>query len=180
MTGLLLPRLGPRAALLAGLGLCLTGVLAMMPLRDAATVWQMLPLGLLGLGIGAAMTAASSTIMLSAPSERAGMAAAVEEVSYELGGALGIAILGTVMSLGYRWSMPVQAELGAAASDGTIYDSLDEALLVAETLPAETSASLITTARAAFEQAFLSVGFAAALILGLTCLLIFRRGRSAA
>ncbi|MFB9223298.1 MFS transporter [Paracoccus cavernae] len=180
VTGLLLPRLGPRAALLAGLGLCLTGVLAMMPLRDAATVWQMLPLGLLGLGIGAAMTAASSTIMLSAPSERAGMAAAVEEVSYELGGALGIAILGTVMSLGYRWSMPVQAELGAAASDGTIYDSLDEALLVAETLPAETSASLITTARAAFEQAFLSVGFAAALILGLTCLLIFRRGRSAA
>ncbi|CCC97360.1 hypothetical protein FBZ85_1371 [Azospirillum brasilense] len=37
--------------------------------------------------------------MLSAPEDRAGMAASVEEVSYELGGTLGIALLGSLMSL---------------------------------------------------------------------------------
>ncbi len=172
VTGLMLPRIGGRRALLAGLGLCLAGILLMLPLRNAPSLWQMLPLALLGLGLGAAMTAASSTIMLSAPSERAGMAAAVEEVSYELGGALGIAILGTVMSLGYRWSMP---DFAGASVDATIYDSLDEALLTAETLPAPAAAELVATAKAAFEQAFVSVGLAAAAILILTCLLILGR-----
>ena len=60
---------------------------------------------MLGAGIGAAMTAASGTIMQSAPVERAGMAASVEEVSYELGGALGVTLMGSILSGVYAQSL---------------------------------------------------------------------------
>ncbi|MFN4062157.1 MAG: hypothetical protein ACK4IA_15570 [Paracoccus hibiscisoli] len=80
-------------------------------------------LAVMGVGVGATMTAASSVIILSAPEDRAGMAASIEEVSFELGGALGIAVLGSVMSALYSRVMTVPV----GPSD-TIADSLDEAL----------------------------------------------------
>ncbi len=47
------------------------------------------------------MTFASATIMNAAPPERAGMAASIEEVGFELGGALGVAVFGSIMTLAY-------------------------------------------------------------------------------
>ena len=75
---------------------------------------QIASLCVLGAGIGAAMTAASGTIMQSAPVERAGMAASVEEVSYELGGALGVTLMGSILSGVYAQSLDVP--VGVAAS----------------------------------------------------------------
>ncbi|CDG21532.1 protein of unknown function [Xenorhabdus poinarii G6] len=54
---------------------------------------QILCLFVLGICIGATITAASNTIMQATPPNRAGMAASIEEVSYELGSGLGIAIM---------------------------------------------------------------------------------------
>lgn len=53
----------------------------------------------LGLGIGLVMSVTSTAIIGSAPRHRAGMASALEEVSYELGTVLSIAILGSLMSM---------------------------------------------------------------------------------
>src|SRR3712207_1476909 len=55
----------------------------------------------IGLGIGAVGTAATDSVMDSAPEEKAGGAAAINEMAMQLGGALGIAALGSALSVGY-------------------------------------------------------------------------------
>ncbi|PRC54081.1 MFS transporter, partial [Mycobacterium sp. ITM-2017-0098] len=65
-----------------------------------------LPLGIalfvVGVGLGLAFTVASDVILASVPKGRAGAAAAVSETAYELGMALGIATLGSIVTAVYR------------------------------------------------------------------------------
>ena len=154
LAGLAVPRVGIRTLLSIALSLAGLGIVAIILTHNAST-WALVPsLALLGLGIGAAMSAASSTIMESAPKERAGMAASVEEVSYELGGAMGVAILGSIISAIYTAFMVIPA--GFAVPDRA-RDSIDEALLAAESLPPAIAANFIELARAAFDNAFIVV-----------------------
>ena len=97
------------------------------------------------------MTAASYSIMSYAPSQKAGMAASIEEVAYEMGGALGIAIIGSMSALMYTLAMKVPLGLNVPAK---VKDSLDEALLVAEDLPAQAAEALKDAGRSAFDQSF--------------------------
>ncbi|WP_410219199.1 hypothetical protein [Paracoccus sp. (in: a-proteobacteria)] len=113
-------------------------------------------------GIGATMTAAFRVIMLSAFKDRAGMAAPVQEVSFELGGALGITILGEVMTALYTRAMVFPAGL-----DATVADSFDEALLAAEALSESGVAQLTALARGTFDESFVGViALAAVLVMG--------------
>jgi DHA2 family multidrug resistance protein-like MFS transporter len=112
---------------------------------------QMASLTVLGVGIGATMTAASSSIMQSATPERAGMAASIEEVSYELGGALGVTLMGSILTGVYAQTLDVPAGVTQAAS---VRDSLDDALLVAEGLPADVAAALTQVAKSAFDTGY--------------------------
>jgi len=162
LTGLALPRIGALRVLTLGLGVTGLALTAYL-LSYQGPVWLWLPfLGVMGFGIGATMTAASSVIMMSAPEHRAGMAASVEEVSYELGGALGIAILGSLMSALYMRAMVVPDGLSTMAAD-----SLDQALLIAQDLDPEGAANLVALARAAFDEAFVGVvALAAVLVMG--------------
>jgi len=113
-----------------------------------------------GLGFGAAMATASDAIMNNAAPQRAGMAASIEEVSYELGGAMGVTFLGSLMSVLYTISLPESLAVAPQA-----YDSLDEALLVAQSLDASAAHQLMVLARSAFDQAFKAVLTAAGLLL---------------
>lgn len=167
LAGLALPKLGADRALwlslaVAGLGLALY----MASLGGAASLW-LGALAIMGFGIGAAMTAASSTIMLSAPENRAGMAASVEEVSYELGGAIGIALIGSLMSLVYTASLMLPQGF---TGDGSVLDSLDEALIAAEHLPTAEAAMLAELARSAFDNAYLAVAAMVTVLLLATAL----------
>ncbi|MDF3607464.1 MFS transporter [Paracoccus sp. DMF-8] len=159
LAGRYLPRIGGMKMLLTGFVLSLAGLILFLALLHGPKPVQIVALALQGLGLGAAMTAASSTIMLSAPRERAGMAAAVEEVSYELGGALGIAVLGSLMSFAYTLNMPDLPGIAAQAHDG-----LDEALMIAATLPERAAQDLSDAARGASDRAFVWVTLAAILI----------------
>jgi len=162
LTGLALPRLGAARVLpgtLALTGLALTAYL--MTHHGPAWIW-LSALAVMGFGVGGTMTAASSVIMLSAPEDRAGMAASIEEVSFELGGALGIAVLGSVMTALYTRAMIIPAGFSASVAD-----SIDEALLFAENLDPTGAASLTALARAAFDEAFIGViALATVLVLG--------------
>lgn len=165
LTGTLLPRLGAEVVLRSGLILAALGLGGYLLAHEAGALTQIVTLVVLGLGIGASMTAASSAIMFNAPPERAGMAASIEEVSFELGGAIGIAVLGTVMSVVYTAFLVLPE--GAAISP-MARDSLDEALLLAEKLPADVAGELVTRARLAFEQAFTAVVIVATAMLFVT------------
>lgn len=158
LTGLMLPRVETTRLLSGSLALTGLALAAFLLLHGQATFVWLMPLAVMGFGVGAAMTAASSAIMLSAPEDRAGMAASVEEVSYELGGALGIALLGSLMSILYTRAMILPDDIAIASR---ARDSLDEALILAEGLAADQSMQVIGLARAAFDQAFVGVIVAA-------------------
>ncbi|WP_273506396.1 hypothetical protein [Fulvimarina manganoxydans] len=108
------------------------------------------------------MTAASGVIMARAPDDRAGMAASIEEVSFELGGAIGIAVLGSVLTAVYGASL--KGSDGAGVSP-MVLDSLDEALVAAARL---SEAAGETLRAAAFDQAFVAIIAIAAALTFLT------------
>ncbi|GAA2843800.1 MFS transporter [Crossiella cryophila] len=97
-------------------------------------------------GLGPMMALATDIVVGSAPAERAGAASAIASAAPQLGGGLGIAILGSVITSAYR------AGMGGIA--GPAGDTLTGAVATAGTLPAAESAALLSTARAAFTAGF--------------------------
>lgn len=170
LTGLALPYVTTARILTGSLVLTGMALAAFLLMHHGPVAVWLTPLAVMGFGIGAAMTAASSAIMLSAPEERAGMAASVEEVSYELGGALGIALLGSLMSILYTRAMVLPEGVITAPE---ARDSIDEALIIAAELDTDLATQLISVARAAFDQAFTGVIAAAIALLLLTAALVW-------
>ncbi|KAB1646968.1 MFS transporter [Pseudoclavibacter endophyticus] len=98
----------------------------------------------IGLGLGAVFAVASSAIIGNAPTSRAGMAAGVEEVSYEFGGLIAVALLGSLVTFVYTATVQLP--------DGTpevARESLSDALAVAGGDPA-----VVARAGAAYDTAF--------------------------
>ncbi|MEU5987655.1 MFS transporter [Spirillospora sp. NPDC047418] len=112
--------------------------------------WVMLPSMLLGgLGMGLAMTVTADTVLASVPKERSGSASAIAETATELGGALGMAILGSVLTAVYRNVLDLPAGLPAPAASAA-RDSLAAALQAAAQLPASLAGQVALAARESF------------------------------
>jgi DHA2 family multidrug resistance protein-like MFS transporter len=95
----------------------------------------------------------TDVIVSSAPPERAGVASAISETGAELGGALGIAVLGSIVTVVYRGAMATVAPAGLpAAVAEAARDTLGGATAVAEQLSGPIGAALLETARQAFTQ----------------------------
>ncbi|GII00410.1 MFS transporter [Planobispora takensis] len=102
-------------------------------------------------GIGLTFAVVNDTIVASAPRERAGAAAAISETATEMGGALGIAVLGTVLNSAYTANLVLPADLPAEAG-AQVGDTLGDALRTAATLPADLASSVTGAAREAFVE----------------------------
>jgi predicted MFS family arabinose efflux permease len=97
-------RIGKRTTMIAGVATFSAGLVA-MALRASVEGGYMsvLPgLLLIGLGMGLTMTPATEAITETLPADKQGVASALNDTSRELGGALGVALLGSVLSSGYR------------------------------------------------------------------------------
>jgi len=96
-------RVGVRIAGATGLGLMASGFVVLATLEVGSSYWHFLA-GLIPFGAGMALAGAPATtaIVASLPREKQGVASAVNDVSRELGGALGIAVLGSLFNGGYR------------------------------------------------------------------------------
>lgn len=177
LAGLMLGRVGAGRLLSATLALSGAGILIYG--AGLGRPWaELVSFAVMGAGIGAAMTAASSAIMLNAPADRAGMAASVEEVSYELGGALGIALLGSLLAGIYSATFTATAGLTGGLMGGAPADSLDGALITAATLPIPEAARLVAIATAAFDRATGIVALTAGLMLLAAALWVGRIDRA--
>ncbi|MEU8528876.1 MFS transporter [Streptomyces sp. NPDC048629] len=106
-------------------------------------------------GLVGAMTLANELALGAAPPERAGSAAAVLESGQELGGALGMAILGSLGTAVYAVAMPDAAPAAAR-------DTLGGAVATAAQLPADAAAALMREAREAFVSGLGAAGAGAA------------------
>jgi DHA2 family multidrug resistance protein-like MFS transporter len=108
---------------------------------------------------------ATDLIVGTVPAERAGMASGISETSAEFGGALGIAVLGSLVTAIYRNSMAstVPPDVPAAAAD-VARETLGGAVVMAPDLPGQTGGALLEAARAAFtEGVFFTAAVSAAL-----------------
>ena len=125
------------------------------------------------LGLGPVFTLATDVVVGAAPPERAGAASAISETGAELGGALGIAILGSIGTAVYRSQVP--DTLPAAARD-----TLGGAVQGVASMPERVGAPLLDAAREAFTHGLqVTAGVCAAIVLAgavLTMVMLRRTG----
>jgi MFS transporter, DHA2 family, multidrug resistance protein len=105
---------------------------------------------LYSLGMAPVFTLGTEIIFGSAPPERAGAAAAISETSAEMGGALGIAVLGSIGTAAYRSRLSAG---GLAGVGGTALDTLGGATDAAGHLSGAEGVRLLQVARDAFTHA---------------------------
>lgn len=104
---------------------------------------------LIATGSGFAETLTNGAIMSAAPPQRAGAASAISETAYELGGALGIAVLGSVLTAFYRANL-TEVEGVSETTTAAARETLGAAADSAQELGGSAEAALMDTARAAF------------------------------
>jgi hypothetical protein len=105
--------------------------------------------------VGLALAPSTDSVMGSVPKEEAGVGSATSDTSLQVGGALGVAVLGTALSIRYQHLM--SALIGHYAVPSAIRDlvlgSLGGALQVAERIPGPQGAALADAARQSFVSA---------------------------
>jgi DHA2 family multidrug resistance protein-like MFS transporter len=129
-------------------------------------------MAVIGLGAGAVGTVATDLVVATAPAPRAGAASAISETSAELGGALGIAVLGSIGTAIYRNELAtaIPPDLPAAAAQNA-RETLGGATEAADTLPAPLSTQLLDAAHGAFAHGLeLAALITAATVLALALL----------
>jgi DHA2 family multidrug resistance protein-like MFS transporter len=113
------------------------------------------------IGIAPMGTLTTDIVMSTAPPQRAGAASGISETSFELGGALGIALLGSFVTALYRSATSGMAPI-ANVNIAPAKETLAGAVAVARDLPPEIGRPLLELARAAFVGAFTQAAFVAA------------------
>ncbi|MBV2355891.1 MFS transporter [Streptomyces sp. J2-1] len=145
-------------------GLAAVGIaLAVLTTAGATTGYPVLGAALLVVGVGAgfSFTVTADVILSSVPRERAGAASAVSETAYELGAALGIALLGSIVTGVYR------DFTGPAGTPPGAHESLGAAVEASRDLPPQTAHALLDAARDSFTHGLhLASGAGAAVLLG--------------
>jgi sugar phosphate permease len=96
-------RLGARTVCASGLALIAAALIVLAQLNGTSSYWLLLA-GLipLGAGMGLAMPPATSGITTALPASRQGVASALNDLSREVGGALGIAMLASILTATYQ------------------------------------------------------------------------------
>ena len=164
ISGIAVKRFGPRALLVASLSAMIGGTLVLTQLEVGTSTLQII-VALFGFGVGGGLGLAplTDTVMAAVPVDDAGIGSAVNDVSRELGAALGIAIIGSLVNSVYRSNVAselagvVPAQLVEVARDGVGLTAV-----VAASLPAETATALTAATSAAFVDA-IAVGFYASI-----------------
>lgn len=148
-----LARRVPTARLVAGgLAVAMAGLALLLGVGTADGLAALVaPSVVISIGMGPVFGLTTELIVGSAPREKAGAATGVSETAAEVGGALGIAVLGSIGVAVYRGR--VDAELPAGVPDhvaAAARDTLGAALDTAYGLPEELRAALVGVTREAF------------------------------
>lgn len=102
-----------------------------------------------GMGLACTATPATESIMSSLPRNRAGVGSAVNDTTRQIGGALGVAVIGSIFAARYHSVLTGLDGLPQAAVDAA-RNSIGRAYYVAQQLPAQQAQQLSTQAKEAF------------------------------
>jgi EmrB/QacA subfamily drug resistance transporter len=147
--GRLVARIGPRVVLLAGLLTATAGFAPLLLLSaDSSPALLVLGTGIVGGGLGLAVPPATAVVMNDLGLEKAGDGAAVNQLARQVGGALGVAIVGSVFAAIYAAQVANDRGVPAAAEE-----SIEDATQVASRLPVPARADLLHDAVTSFDVA---------------------------
>jgi MFS family permease len=146
-------RIGTRRTLVLGIALFGTGLALMASLASAEGGYLSVLPGLLVLasGMGLTMTPATTAITETLPPEKQGVASALNDTVREVGGAVGIALIGSVLNSGYRSNVSATADGLPPELADPVRDGIGGALAVAGQL-GDDGAVVATAARDAFVE----------------------------
>lgn len=171
-------RFGVRRTVASGLLLHATGFLLLSSsTQDTPYLLSGVALLVIGTGSGLAMAPTTSMIMAAVPMNRAGMGSAVNDTAREVGGAAGIAVLGSILATRYRAGLGSIAERLPGPAAELFERGVGQALRVAERTGGAEGATLAQSARDSFVDAMattLRVGSLTAIVAAAAVLWMLR------
>ena len=171
---LIVRRVRPAFVMAGGLVLLAAVGFGMLTQVNADSGLAVLVIGsvVLALGVAPVGTLATDIIVGSAPPERAGVASGISETSAEFGGALGIAVLGSIGTAVYRSEVAEAFPRGGLPDAAeAARDTLGGAVAAADELPDQLGPGLLDAAREAFIQGLqLTAITSAIIVLGIAIL----------
>ena len=153
-SALMVQRYGPKAVCAVGMTLVALTVGAFLFVTAATPLWVLLLVFFVqGIGMANVIPPATEAVLSTLPREKAGVGSAVNNTMRQVGGALGVAVLGSVLSVVYRSQISehltrLPANLRDAASE-----SIASTYAVAARMGGQTGAALIGPANDAYVQA---------------------------
>jgi Na+/melibiose symporter-like transporter len=188
--GALSGKVAPALVVRIGVALELIAVatVALFANVDAGWISVAPSLFIYGIGIGLATAQLTGVIMVDVPFEKAGQGSGTQSTARQVGSALGIAVLGTMLFTGTQNSIDTRlADLNVPSKQATqisqiVVDSAGSAIpslkkaLVAQHVPAATADQIVTAAGDGFTEGTRFSAWAAAGFLGLGFLSTFRLG----
>jgi hypothetical protein len=142
---------------------------------DTGYVWLAAALVLMAAGSALAMPSATAAIVGSLPPAKAGVGSAVNDVTREAGGAVGIAVLGSIVSVLYRNDIADTAARLPGGARAAVEESIGSAVAIGSS---ETATATLDAARQAFTTATHTVFLLAAALMAIGALLSLRMHRS--
>lgn len=172
-------KIGTKYTVALGVIIAACGLFYMSQMYDENSPYSEIVVGMviMSSGLGLAVSPATDSVMGSVPENKAGIGSAMNDTTRELGGAMGVAILGTIMNnayqdgvekLGSQLPMLPQSALNAIA------DSIQAAHIVAGNpqMPEEMRAVILDTANVAFVDGMTTAMFIGATIMALSSILV--------
>ncbi len=147
--------LGTKVVVTVGLTMAAAGLL-WLAMADFGDTYQAFWPAMIVLGAGVALTWAPTTeaIMGSLPPAKAGVGSAVNDTVREVGGALGVAVLGSLVAGRYGHAMQAATEALPPEARHAARDSLGGAVTVAGQVGGQTGHAVLDAGRAAFLDGF--------------------------
>ncbi|MEV8377712.1 MFS transporter [Kribbella sp. NPDC056861] len=168
-------RIGSRATMATGIALAGLGIVLMASLVSVDGGYLSVLPGMLamGLGMGLAMTPSTEAITSALPRDRQGVASALNDVTREFGTALGVALLGAVLSAGYRKAIDSRLDGFPSAAADTAREGIANAIGAAE---GPRSQALIRAAQESFVDGWQQAMWVGAAAMALLFVYVVARG----
>lgn len=173
----LVARFGARTMVTFGLLVQAVGFGVMATLGpDTPYVVLLVGLVLLGIGLANLMPPSTEAIVAALPASKAGVGSAINDTTREVGGAIGIAVLGSLLSIGYRSGVSDVVSRLPGEVAGVVEDSIAGAIAVGSSpeAPPGLGDQLIETAKGAYTDG-MSLAFVVAAGIGVVAAVIVNR-----
>jgi EmrB/QacA subfamily drug resistance transporter len=168
-------KIGTKVVVVGGLTLVVTGLALLSRTTVSGTYRDCIgSFVILGIGVALALAPCTESVMGSLPKEEAGVGSATSDTAMQVGGALGVGILGTALNLRYQHLMTSAiAHAGApAAVQRIIGSSLGAALAVAQRAPRSEGVPLARVARLSFVSGMDLALVVAAVVVGAAAIVV--------